>query len=122
MMKKISDKKLDDIFSRVVRLLADGKCEKCGEYVGYAELDCSHYHSRSMKTVRWNLKNVAAICGSCHRKFHLHPGDHTEWFKKRLGSEEYEKLDILAHMTIKEHPIDREKLYANLKDALKHLE
>jgi len=122
MKKKVSDDKLDGLFSSIIRILADGECEYCGKYVGYEKLDCAHFHSRHMKTVRWDFRNVAAICGPCHTYFHRHPNKITDWFRKRLGTEVEEQLDILAHMTIKEYPINREEIESNLKEKLKELE
>lgn len=119
---KTQEDRLDRMFSRLVRLLADGKCEKCGEYVGYSELDNAHYHSRKMRTVRWDFRNTAALCGTCHSKFDDHPNRKTDWFRKRLSPESDGELDILAHMTIKEHPIDRDKIEVNFKESLKELE
>jgi len=47
------------------------------------------------------------------------PHIHTDWFKKRLGSERFENLNIRSNTIIK---IDRDKIESDLKERIKLLE
>lgn len=113
---------MDRLFSKLVRLAAYGRCDKCDEYVGFSGLDNAHYHSRKMRTVRWDFRNTAALCGACHSKLDDHPNRKADWFRQRLSPEADDELDTLAHMTIKQHPIDRDEIESNLKQKIKELE
>ena len=113
---KIKIDPLDILFSRLVRTLANGKCEFCGNPKEMGKLQCSHYHGRRKKSVRWDLENACGICFSCHQHFGENPYVHTEWFKKRLGSERFEQLNIRAETT---HPKpDKEAIKEYLEKRL----
>jgi len=47
------------------------------------------------------------------------PYIHTEWFKKRLGSERFEQLNILANTV---HKVDEMDIRDKLKEKIKLLE
>ena len=112
---KIRIDPLDTLFSRLVRLLANGKCEHCGRN---KRLECSHFHGRRKLSTRWDLLNAAALCFSCHRYFQENPYQHTEWFKRRLGTERFEELNIRAEMILKP---DKDKIKADLKEKIQLL-
>lgn len=87
---------LDVLFSKFIRLRAHGICERCG---ANKRLQCSHFHGRRKRTVRWNEDNAVALCFSCHRFFTENPLAHTEFFRERLGDTRFEMLNIQAQMT-----------------------
>ena len=109
---------LDILFSRLIRLLADGNCEYCGR-IG---TQTSHFHSRRKRSVRVDLDNASWVCFSCHLYLGEHPNKHYEFFKKRLGSERFEALNIRAEKIIKYSKEDKEKVKATLKEKIKLLE
>ena len=113
---KIKIDPLDVLFSRFVRLRAGGVCEYCEKP---KKLQCSHFHGRRKKSVRWDGGNAAGLCFSCHQYLGENPYVHTEWFKRHLGSEKFEALNIRANISWKP---DRDKLEAELKDKIKLLE
>lgn len=90
----------DTQFSRYIRL-KHKKCQRCGRKgdgeEGIFGLQAAHYHSRKKESVRFDPKNVSAICISCHRYFHQHPTEHTAWMKELLGEREYDLLTIRAN-------------------------
>jgi len=105
----------DKLFSRLVRLMAEGMCEYCGK-VGS---QTSHFHSRRKRSVRWDLNNAIWACFSCHRYLDENPYKHTEFFKKRLGSQRFEELNIRAEILVK---IDKDKIKAELENKIKEIE
>jgi len=128
----IKETPLDIIFAKCIKLKIGaeyqeynsrkylfGNCEYCGQW---EMLQCSHFHSRVRLTTRFDEENVSALCGGCHKNMEEHPDDHNDWFKKRLGSDRFEKLSIRAHMTIKDLPIDQKKLLAYYKKKIKEME
>lgn len=119
--KKISDKVLDDLVRKYIRLISGGYCKRCKKYVGGA-IQVSHLYGRRRKTVRWDLRNVHPLCPDCH---YLIDNDHllkTSFQFDVLNQKEIEELEKLANMTIKEHPIDREQIKQELKEKIALLE
>jgi len=113
---KIRIDPLDVLFSKYIRLLADGVCEYCGEV---KRLECSHFHGRRKVVTRYDKENVAALCHSCHMYLGEHPNIHSGWFRQRLGSDRYELLNNRAQQIVK---IDKEALKLDLKNRIKKLE
>ena len=105
MMRKIKITALDKLFSRFIRSRAKWTCERC--HTRYppptSALHCSHFHGRGKKSVRWDPSNAAALCFGCHLLFTGQPQQHVEWFRARLGEEEFNALrdraNSLAPMT-----------------------
>ena len=98
---------LDDLFSEFIRKRAihdAGGCERClvpkfdiqkdnGDiFEAYKLLQCSHYHGRGAKSVRWDPDNAAGLCGACHIYFGAHPEEHRVFFIGRLGQDGYDML------------------------------
>jgi hypothetical protein len=84
--------KLDRLTSLIVRK-RDGECVICHTKVG---LDCGHLIRRGAQTVRWNLRNCNAQCGSCNGRHEYFPRAYREWFKKQYGKKAYDDLEQLA--------------------------
>lgn len=113
---KIKLDPLDKLFSLYIRLRAGGICEYCGHP---KTLQCSHYHGRRKRSTRWDEENCSALCVSCHFYLGENPYQHTEWMKKRLGSEKFEQLNIRAEIIQK---VDKLAIKQDLKEKIKLLE
>lgn len=96
----------DIIFSQYIRQKANHTCEKCGKVcrVGretLAQLDASHYWSRSHENTRFDETNVSALCSTCHRRMGGHTreenGEYDLWMKEKLGEEGYNLLKVSAN-------------------------
>ena len=109
---KIKIDPLDVLFSRVVRQRPNGKCEFCGKQ---RKLQTSHFHGRRKRNTRWDLDNAAGLCFSCHQFLGEHPNIHTDWFRKRLGSERFEQLHVRAMTIVK---VDKDKIKEYLTKLL----
>ena len=111
---------LDLVFAKYMRLAASGICEYCG--ASNKSLQCSHFHGRRKLSTRYDPENCCAVCFTCHQYFHEHPNIHTEFFKKRLGSERFEQLNIRANMIKKMSKLDKENLKIYYIKKIKELE
>jgi len=99
-------KKLDDIFSKYVRMVnADphtglNSCYTCGLVKHWKELQCGHFQTRGHYMTRWNPDNCRPQCGRCN----MLSGEQYR-FGLELDREFYsgkaEELEILAHKTAK---------------------
>jgi len=98
---------LDTLFSEFIRrraLARVGGCERClaqkhdstrengSTRPAYMDLQCSHFHGRARRSVRWDEDNAAGLCGACHMFLGSHPYEHVQWFKERLGKNAYDML------------------------------
>lgn len=71
--------------------------------------------------MRWDLRNVWGLCLECHVEI---DNDHiakTSFQYDALSQEDIADLQKLANMTIKEYPIDRKQLKADLKKRIEEL-
>ena len=111
----------DALFSELVRRKANWTCERCGgNFENQKEIfDCSHFYSRKNRAVRFDFENASGLCRACHFYFGEHPGEHAEFFLKRLGREKYDLLSIRAHIPTK---IDEKAIRMGLRLMLKSLD
>lgn len=121
-MKKLKgiDGKLDDAWSKLVKLRANNKCEKCGKET---TLNSHHVYSRSNRSVRWCLKNGYCLCVAHHTfgnwSAHKSPLEFIEFAKEQRGEEWYNELRLKANQTIKWSKHEKELL---LEELLKEIE
>jgi len=112
----IKRKPTDVVFSKIVRIRAKWKCERCGKDCSQNKgmLHCSHYYGRSREATRYELDNCVAFCFHCHQE--LGHGDATghEEYKKfminRIGPERFDSLFIQSESYKKKD--DKETLIA----------
>lgn len=87
--KKGLKKKLDELWSELVKREAGNKCEVCGkkEY-----LNSHHIVGRRNLRLRWETYNGVCLCAGCHTfktsSFHQNPIWADEWLRKNR-SEDY---------------------------------
>ncbi len=119
--KRIKLNPFDIIFSQFIRKSRGYKCERCDAQhdKNSRGLHCAHFHSRRKRSVRYDEDNVACLCMGCHSYLDGHPMEKIEWFKKKLGEQEFEKLNYRANLMDR---IDEDKLMEYYKKKLKELE
>ena len=125
--------KLDVIFSEYIRKRAIkrvGGCERClrpkadiqkdnGKmFPAWKQLQCSHFHGRSSKSVRWDEDNAAGLCGACHIRFGGHGEEHRQHFIEILGQEGF---DLLNARESKPGKPDKELLWIYYKEQVARL-
>ena len=100
--------KCDHMFSLLVRKRGYCQWPQCNKTEG---LQCSHIHSRTKMSVRWDLNNALCLCAGCHMyKWHKHPIDASEVAKMILGDYEYNALNIRAKQLKCDYVFDDLKL------------
>lgn len=121
-----AEARLDALYRELIRKRAmklAGGCQRCGEPKrSYKELQTAHCHGRGKRTVRWDERNSAGLCGGCHLYIDSQITAKEELFRRLLGDEEYEILYVLAEMTTRQSPIDYAMTELYLKQKIKELE
>lgn len=87
--------KLDIIFSRYIRFRDNWTCKRCGKkYAPKAthSIHAAHIEGRGKESVRWNPKNVFALCYGCHKFIDSYPVKKHEWFIGKFGQGAYDDL------------------------------
>jgi len=121
MPKKISQKgltrKLDRIWSQIIKQRANFRCERCGSP---DHLNAHHIQSRAIFSTRWSLENGVCLCAHCHmfspEAAHKSPLLFIEWVRKTRGSERYDALIKEFHNVQK---VDKEEILTELLKEVK---
>ncbi len=109
---------LDILFGKVIRAKAHLTCEYCGKQG--SQLHCHHgVVGRRYRNTRFEEDNCACVCVSCHWFLGDFPQINAEFFRKRVGTERMEQLEVLARSGGKP---DLEEIKASLEKKLKILE
>ena len=121
--------KHDALFSQLVRERANWRCESCGKI--YPEgsrqgLHCSHFFTRSRKSVRWHPLNAAAHCYSCHTRLGGSPIDFADWIRDYLSRWHSDlcgdRLVSDSRKLVRWRKADLEELYSEMKKELSRME
>lgn len=107
---KVKINPADKLFSELIRKKARWTCQYCGrvcrDWSGttiFWKLEASHYFVRNHWSVRYDERNVNALCFSCHKKLGEYrndeQGEYDLFMKKKLGIEGYKKLKLDANTT-----------------------
>ena len=129
-MQKIKDHILDDLVRKYIRLISGGYCKRCGKQVGVEFIEVAHIFRRNRKTVRWDLRNVYPLCKNdprtckvgCHQIIDNDPIKLASFLYDVMSREEVAELQRIANLTLKDYPIDRDKIKSELKEGIKSLE
>ena len=117
---KIKHSPEDKLFSEYIRKKSGGICEHCQKLFGYKRLQASHYFGRRNKALRWDERNVSALCFTCHMVIMTeNPFQHTKWMKKKLGTAGFNNLVRASNRIKKWTKPDLLDLRNDLKKKLK---
>jgi len=115
------EKRLDAVWSELVKKKAGMKCEVCGKT---RNLNSHHIFSRAKKSVRWDVLNGICLCVGHHigNEFSAHktPYSFNKWLEKYKGANQMELLTIRSNQTSKLHPFEKELLLKELNKELKN--
>ena len=117
-MKSSQIKRLDELFSEIIRLRANGFCEHCGLWCKDEGINPSHYFVRGHKSLRWDEDNVFGLKHECHMYLDNHKSEFTSWVVNRLGTERFDQL-ILRNNSIQK--LDYDTIKAQLQSRIKEL-
>lgn len=59
-----------------------------------------------MLSTRHDEENCVALCKYCHSHFTKNPGEHRDFFVKRLGQKKYDLLEVRARTPMRYRPDD----------------
>lgn len=110
---KVKRKKLDILFSNLVRERSNWYCQACSTNKLHDKqtLDCAHIFSRRNLVTRYHPKNAVALCRACHMFYTEHPFDWHDWVVDYMGPSQTAKLRKLSNTTIKWTGKQREEIY-----------
>lgn len=122
--RKGIDKKLDDAWSKLVKLKAGNKCEYCGKT---SYLNSHHIYSRSKKSTRWHAQNGISLCVGHHTfssnfSAHKTPLEFMDWLINYKGQDFIDRLRIKANSISKLHNFEKELLLKELEKEIAQLE
>ena len=69
-------------FADCVKAAYDYTCQVCGIQ---GRMECSHIHSRTNRTIRWDKLNALPKCFNCHKWWHAYPTESGQWFVEKYG-------------------------------------
>ena len=113
---------LDKLFSKYIRLRANGVCEYCGRVCNPKGYHTHHFIGRRYLNTRYQPDNGAALCFSCHNLVSDFPRINQEFLTKRVGSERADELELIARTYKKMTSERREQIKADLKERIKQFE
>lgn len=121
--KKGIEKKLDDAWSKLVKLRAGNKCEYCGKQTA---LNSHHIFSRSNMSTRWLPQNGICLCVGHHTfssSFSAHkcPVEFTIWLTETRGQNFIDTLRIKAKSISKLHKFEKEILLQELNKEISNI-
>ena len=125
-IKKASRKalvaKLDNIFSIYIRLLTK---REYGPYCPFCHKQpiscCFHFVTRSKHIVRWDRMNAIGSCFGCNYKNEFNPHPFVQWYLKKYGQDEYDKLLFKSNQIAKFDRSDLEDLYKDIKSRIEYI-
>jgi len=115
---KIRRKKLDIVFSNLVRERVNYTCQACCTNKRHepSTLDCAHIMSRRSVGLRWHPRNAIALCRSCHMFYTDHPFDWSDWCRDQFGGDFVAELRLVSNKTVSWSTKLREDIYKHYKD------
>ena len=119
---KLRLKKLDIVFSKLIRERNNYICQACCVNQREDLLDCAHILGRRVVALRWHPKNATALCRSCHMFYTEHPFDWRDWCVDQLGEGLVAELRRISNTTVKWSKSLREEIYQHYKSELKIME
>lgn len=108
---------MDELWSELIKLIAEKKCEYCGKL---EHLNSHHIFSRSNLQVRWDIDNGVCVCVGHHvfgnTSAHKSPIEFIEWLKEKRGNEWYERLREKSRKVGQIYDEDKIKIKQSLKE------
>ena len=112
-----AEKKLDRLFAEAVKARDGYRSRRSGKT---NNLQCCHIHSRSKKSVRWDLQNAVTLTAGEHLFWaHKHPAEFIQWIQSWMPAAEYDLLMVKASKpTSPLNPFKAELIEQELKQVI----
>lgn len=118
----ITQAKLDQITSWLIRGAHEEKCHACGKELPKKNLQCCHFVSRTKTTTRFDLKNMLPGCQVCNMYTPHHVWELGKSINRLWGENKTEHLLELAGKQLKLNNSERKEIYDIYKSALADIE
>ncbi len=121
-MRRIKEKHLDDLFSKLVRGRTAYNCESGLKDCPNGQAQCSHLFGRRARSTRFAPENAVTHCAYCHMYLTANPLVFGEWIRAHLGRVATDALRLKAHATLKRSQPDMCDLYERMKSELARMD
>jgi hypothetical protein len=118
----ISQAKLDQMTSWLVRTLYPPQCPHCAVYLDRSNSNCGHFVSRTKQSTRFSLKNLVAIDRTCNFYRPEHAYSLGKYLDKVWGEGTADKQILLGNKKLKLCLDDRRLIYGIYKEILERAE
>lgn len=102
---------IDREFAKMIVARDGRRCVICGSA---DSPECGHLLPRYAMSTRWNEKNCNCQCHECNRRHETDPRPYVEWFIRRYGKDEYDRL-VRSHNSVVHYTTEE------LKDKLEEI-
>lgn len=117
----ITQNKLDQITSWLIRSTYPMQCPHCGVKLEYKTSQCGHFVGRTKQSTRYSLKNLVAIDKTCNFYRPEHPYSLGKFLNKLWGEGTADEQILLSNKKLKLSNEDRRLIYNIYKNALSKL-
>lgn len=114
----ITQEKLDQITSRLVRALYPSVCPHCRIPLDSSNSNCGHFVSRTKQPTRFSLKNLVAIDRNCNFYRPEHAYTLGKVLNELWGKDTADDQIVLGNRKVKFNNYDRSRIYDIYKAAL----
>ena len=111
---KAGEKKLDDLWKRLVKERAEYRCQKCNSKGAGHPLEAHHVYRRECRGTRFHALNGVCLCRKCHAEQRRRPAVFLDWYEEIIGENALADLSFLSRTITKRNEQDLEELYAEL--------
>jgi hypothetical protein len=118
----ITQAKLDQITSWLIRAAFPEKCHACETPMPRKQLQCCHFVSRTKSITRYDVRNMLPGCPTCNMYTPHHVWNLGKSINRIWGENTTETLLELAGTSLKMNNNDRKEIYDIYKVALGKLE
>jgi formaldehyde-activating enzyme involved in methanogenesis len=118
----ITQEKLDQITSRLVRALYPSVCPHCRIPLDSSNSNCGHFVSRTKQPTRFSLKNLVAIDRNCNFYRPEHAYTLGKVLNELWGKDTADDQIVLGNRKVKFNNYDRSRIYDIYKAALAKVE
>jgi hypothetical protein len=107
----ITEKKLDQVTSRLIRSIYPLICHGCGKSLAMEGAQCGHFVGRSSRNVRFDPRNMLPVCLACNFYDQTHVFSLGKWIDRYWGEGVAEELRMMGKTTYKATQEFRNRLH-----------
>ena len=86
-------KKLDAVFSKVIRYRDKGQCFTCPKKDNPKYMQCGHFNPRQYLTTRWDERNCNCQCYACNMLYGGNPATYAVRLESKYGKGIVDELE-----------------------------